>query len=509
MTSLRNCDQDFAGDCFFCSTRWIAFEEAVWIAPCCGPITCGFSRSAEVAKICPTGALLKNGFLKPGDRLALQQCGLAGQVARLLEDGRLGRRRGQELDQVGGRRRVLRLRRHGQVGAAPVPAGSRRQGDVPLALRRRRLPLDVAHHPGRAGDGREAALLVARVPVVAEGRETGRLAGRDPRHRQVPGGLDLRVRRNDHLAVLVVVGRVDLADHRVVDVAAGVEERDALRRLLLEALAGLDERPPGRPEVRDSRPVRRQARLLEQVAAVADRQAADVRAEPDDLTLAAERLLPLPRQPPVLERSRAVLAQVHEPLRLGLELRDEADLDRLDVGGAGVRGDALREVRVVDRVVLNRLLDRDAGMRRLVLLVEVVVAEVAEEADRQRHRLGLALACSVRRGISHARDRRYGERHGEDPPALPSLCHLATHHPSSSLVVPRAEKAVSWTCTDSFSSRWRPPPLVRRTTLGPRARPGARRHAVPSPCRRSAGRAIARQQRRAPACPGGSWSARG
>src|SRR5690348_16202186 len=64
-TSFRNCFQDAAGDCLCCSTRWIAFEDAVWKSPWCGPRICGFSRSAEVVKIFPTGALLKNAFRKP------------------------------------------------------------------------------------------------------------------------------------------------------------------------------------------------------------------------------------------------------------------------------------------------------------------------------------------------------------------------------------------------------------------------------------------------------------
>src|SRR5262245_63524226 len=34
------------------------------MSPWCGPRICGFSLSAELAKILPTGALLKNGFLK-------------------------------------------------------------------------------------------------------------------------------------------------------------------------------------------------------------------------------------------------------------------------------------------------------------------------------------------------------------------------------------------------------------------------------------------------------------
>src|SRR5256885_6771681 len=63
-TSFRNCFHDAADDCLCCSTRWIAFEAAVWKSPWCGPRICGFSFSAEVAKIFPTGALLKNGFRK-------------------------------------------------------------------------------------------------------------------------------------------------------------------------------------------------------------------------------------------------------------------------------------------------------------------------------------------------------------------------------------------------------------------------------------------------------------
>src|SRR2546430_8031848 len=49
-----------------------------------------------------------------------------------------------------------------------------------------------------AGDGREGALLEAGVPVVAECGETLVLARAVRLHRQVPGALDLRVRRCDH-----------------------------------------------------------------------------------------------------------------------------------------------------------------------------------------------------------------------------------------------------------------------------------------------------------------------
>ena len=76
--------------------------------------------------------------------------------------------------------------------------------------------------------------------------------------------------------------------------------------------------------------------------------------------------------------------QVDEVLWLSLELRDEADLDRDDVVGAGAGREVLREVRVVIRIALDVFLDRDAGVSLLELLVEVVVAEVAEQVDAKR-----------------------------------------------------------------------------------------------------------------------------
>src|SRR5215213_9300851 len=85
LTSFMNCDQDFAGDCFFCSTRSIACVEAVWMSPWCGPITCGRSRIAEVPKILPTGALLKNGFLKFVTTALLSRAGWLGRLPVCLK----------------------------------------------------------------------------------------------------------------------------------------------------------------------------------------------------------------------------------------------------------------------------------------------------------------------------------------------------------------------------------------------------------------------------------------
>jgi hypothetical protein len=68
----------------------------------------------------------------------------------------------------------------------------------------------------------------------------------------------------------------------------------------------------------------------------------------------------------------------------------------------------LRELGVVIRVRLDLLLDRHARVRGLVLLVEVVVPEVAEQADSQLDVVGLR-----RRGRRHDADRD-GGRHTSD-----------------------------------------------------------------------------------------------
>src|SRR4051812_7832652 len=52
-------------------------------------------------------------------------------------------------------------------------------------------------------------------------------------------------------------------------------------------------------------------------------------------------------------------------------------------------------------VALDVFLDVDVRMRRLVLLVEVVVAEVAEQADVQRDRVLLAARGRAREATAH------------------------------------------------------------------------------------------------------------
>jgi hypothetical protein len=68
---------------------------------------------------------------------------------------------------------------------------------------------------------------------------------------------------------------------------------------------------------------------------------------------------------------------------LRLELRDEADLDRLDVVRARVDREMLGQIRVMVGVALDVFLDVDPRVRRLEPLVEIVVSEVAEQADPQ------------------------------------------------------------------------------------------------------------------------------
>src|SRR5919112_2050980 len=80
LTSLRNCFHDASADCFFCSTRSIARLEAVWMSPWFGPVICGFSFFAEVVKICPTGALLKKGFLNVETALLEYSAGWLGRL---------------------------------------------------------------------------------------------------------------------------------------------------------------------------------------------------------------------------------------------------------------------------------------------------------------------------------------------------------------------------------------------------------------------------------------------
>ena len=139
LTSLRNCVHDFAGVCLCCSTRSNGVRgRRSGCPPWCGPRICGFSLSAELAKILPTGALLKNGFLKFWTAGLLQQRGLARQVAGLLEDVRLRRGRGQELDQVGGLVLVRALLRDGRGTSRP-------------SCRRRRAPRRCPTCPSSSG----------------------------------------------------------------------------------------------------------------------------------------------------------------------------------------------------------------------------------------------------------------------------------------------------------------------------------------------------------------------
>jgi hypothetical protein len=218
-------------------------------------------------------------------------------------------------------------------------------------------------------------------------------------HRGVPRLLDARVRVDDQLVLAVVVALVQLGEDRVEHVGRGVHEvRAGLGRL--ELLARLDERVPRGPQLRHLRAVGRQARLREQVTAVAHAQATDVGAEPDlVLAVPGQRLLPLPRQPAVLELVRPEVQQVDEVLGLAAELDDEVLVDRLDVRRAAAGREVLAELLVVLVVLALAFGDLDVRMGLLVGGNQALEAEVAEVVDRE---LDVPVGLGRRAGVARA-----------------------------------------------------------------------------------------------------------
>ena len=242
--------------------------------------------------------------------------------------------------------------------------------------------MDVAHHPGRARDRRELALLEPGVPLRGERGQRGRLAGLDRGDRLVVGLLHGGVRRQHDVSLLVVEPLRGLRDDRVEHVAAGVEPLH-VRRLGHELLAGVDVGVPARQQGRDLVPVGGQAGRLEQVGPVAQRETADVGTYAEQrLAVGARGRLPLGLGPLVLVHP--VVEVVHELRRLRAEPGDLADLDRLEVGGTGTGEQVRLEVLVVVGVGGDVLLDRDVRVRLLVLGVQVLVSEVAEQVHGQR-----------------------------------------------------------------------------------------------------------------------------
>src|SRR5690606_3531501 len=157
--------------------------------------------------------------------------------------------------------------------------------------------------------------------------------------------------------------------------------------------------------------------------AVAHGQAADVGAEAEELTaVLAQALLPLPVEVLALALVEPVLLEVDEPLRLGGEGADVAHLGGLDVAGAGVGGQPLDQVVVVVVELGDVLDDLDVRVGLLVLLVERLEAEVAEEVDGQLDLLrgrGVgarrAAAASATAGGGEAEQRRGDQGYGDTP----------------------------------------------------------------------------------------------
>src|SRR5262249_20882262 len=80
------------------------------------------------------------------------------------------------------------------------------------------------------------------------------------------------------------------------------------------------------------------------------------------------------------------------------------------------RSEMLSEGGVMRRIVFGVFLDRDSGMRRLVLLVQGVVPEVAEDVDGQRD---VALLRGRSGGDREARCESRADENDEDQTAPP------------------------------------------------------------------------------------------
>ena len=171
------------------------------------------------------------------------------------------------------------------------------------------------------------------------------------------------------VAVLLLVGVLDLVDHALVGGAGRVEP--GLAGGVLVLVADLEVLVPVAFEQgRDLFTVGRETGRLEQVGAVADALRSDVGAVGDQATVGVSGRLGLPVDPPVGD-SR--VGEVGELVGVLHHLREPVDLDRLDVGEAAAGAELLEEVRagVVRRggLVVD---DRDAGVGRFVLREQLV-----------------------------------------------------------------------------------------------------------------------------------------
>jgi len=111
-----------------------------------------------------------------------------------------------------------------------------------------------------------------------------------------------------------------------------------------------------------------------------------------------------------------VVVEVDELVRLVDELVDVGLFDRLDVAGAGVGREVRRERAVVVLGLGVDLLDRDARMGLLELLVQRLVPELAEHRDGEGELLVAAVATSARCGKSGDGHRGRGHGHRSAQP---------------------------------------------------------------------------------------------
>src|SRR6185312_3886835 len=196
----------------------------------------------------------------------------------------------------------------------------------------------------------------------------------------------------DERAVRVVVDLLLAGDDGVVEAACGVGPRRARGRTRLVLLAEREVVLPGGGLRGEGGGVGGQARLAEQVAAVAQRHRADVGAEAQHGALLGGGRFLLPRQVARDGRARGGVAQVGpQVLLVGHHVGDAGDLDALHVGGALAGGEAGLQGGPVGVLALRRVvLDRDAGVLLLVLgeQARLLVAERAEQADGQLDRPG-------------------------------------------------------------------------------------------------------------------------
>jgi hypothetical protein len=352
-----------------------------------------------------------------GDALGGLRLDGARERAGRLERGGLLLRLGQPGGELGGLGRVLRRGGHGQERAAPV-GGSAGEDvrEVPagrgVAARGLGAALHVAEHPRGAHERGEGAVGEGLAPApVPRGLRVGE-AGLGAVGDLGPERLEVGVALDVELPVLRVVALGLLVHHGVPDEAGLVVPGLARRGLVL--LADLEEAVPGgvlaAEEGRDLGALGGEARLAEELRVVAEALGPDVGAVADDPALGVRGLVVLPGDPAVLDVLDAVVAEVRERVGDLHDLAQPALLDRLHVGEAGAG--RLLGLPVDERVAARvdvRGLDGHAGVRLLVLVVEVVEAHLVEGGHGEGDVLA---ACRAVRRAGGASGREEGDHRG-------------------------------------------------------------------------------------------------